>query len=95
MINNIELIKATIDRCTRTFKELLNFEMVFRNDKAGIIDYRQVDDINVAVMNSQNIYIIDYFAISCIFKIKNLPSPQKRLCLVNNFDLESIPMGVI
>ncbi len=69
--------------------------MIFRDDKVGILDYRQVDDINVAIMNSQNILIVNHFAFIVLIKMKNMPSPQKRLCLVNNFDLENIPMGVI
>ena len=75
MIKNTELIKATIDRCTRTYKELINYSMVFRDDKRGLIDYRQIDDINVAVMNSEYILIIDHFAFQVLIKMNNVPSP--------------------
>lgn len=95
MIKNTELIKATIDRCTRTYKELINYSMVFRDDKRGLVDYRQIDDINVAVMNSEYILIIDHFAFQVLIKMNNVPSPQKRLCIVSNFDMDTIPMGLI
>ncbi len=95
MIKNTELIKATIDRCTRTYKELINYQMVFRDDKRGLVDYRQIDDINVSVMNAEYILIIDHFAYQVLIKMKNMPSPQKKLCLVSNFDLDTIPMGLI
>ncbi len=63
--------------------------------KTLILDLKEIDEINIAVLSKPNeIYVIDHFTSEIIYRCENLNVEMSSLIFCPQFDIEKLPLVI-
>ena len=97
-ISDIKLVKTELKHDAKWrikgFREHLKSEVLL-NTKECLLDFCETDQICVAALTKQAIYIIDKFSTHITKRVPHLLPQQKGLFLISNFDLAELPLAVV